>query len=516
MEKKENTTHLLESLSINERKILPHLNENFAEIGKRTELDETSILRALEFLSNKKIIELKVSALKIAELGVNGVLYKKKELPERRLINLIAEKKKLSLDAAKKQPELNDNEFQAALGVLKKKALISMANGEIIFSGTKEEISKKTLEEHLIHSLPEEISKLKPEQKFALENLKNRKNIIEIKSKNEVSIILTSLGKEIISESLKSKIKAEDFIEALTPEIIAGESWKGKKFRRYDVSSAVPRISGGKRHFVNQAVDYARKVWTELGFKEMPYSNIVQTGFWNFDALFTAQDHPVREIQDTFYIKNIKGKLPEKKIVEKIKETHEKGIAGSRGWQYSWSEEEAKRIILRTHTTCLSGSMLAELGKLKNSKDKQGKFFAIGKCFRNETVDWGHGFEFNQTEGIVVDPNANFRHLLGYLEAFFKKMGFEKIKFVPSYFPYTEPSVEIYGYNSIKKVWMEIGGAGIFRPEVVVPLLGEYIPVLAWGPGFDRAIMEYYDIKDLREMYENDITKLREMKFWGK
>jgi phenylalanyl-tRNA synthetase alpha chain len=169
-------------------------------------------------------------------------------------------------------------------------------------------------------------------------------------------------------------------------------------------------------------------------------------------------------------------------------------------------------MVLRTHTTCLSAQTLANL----NIKNLPAKFFAIGKCFRNETVDWSHGFEFNQTEGIVVDKNANFRHLLGYLKQFFKKMGFEKIRFSPAYFPYTEPSVEINVWNPEKKCWLELGGAGMFRPEVIIPLLGEYIPVLAWGPGFDRILMDYYEIKDLRELYKNDITKLRKIKFWMK
>ena len=144
------------------------------------------------------------------------------------------------------------------------------------------------------------------------------------------------------------------------------------------------------------------------------------------------------------------------------------------------------------------------------------KFFAVGKCFRNETVDWSHGFEFNQTEGIVIDKNANFRHLLGYLKEFFGKMGFKKIKFTPAYFPYTEPSVEILAFHPEKKVWLELGGAGIFRPEVVIPLMGEFIPVLAWGPGLDRILLDYYKIKDLRELYKNDIKTLREKKVWIK
>ena len=427
-------------------------------------------------------------------------------MPERVLLNYLEKHQEVLISQAANQSNLSDNEFKAALGVLKGKALILMEKGKIKLNAKKQEIEKKFLEEQFLESLPIALDSLKPEQKLALENLKSRKQIIEIKDEKTIKVILTELGKKLTNADLS---KFQDLIENLTPEIIREDSWKGKKFRRYDISSPVPAISGGKRHFVNQAKDYARKVWTELGFKEMS-SSLTQTGFWNFDALYTAQDHPVREIQDTFYLP-VKGKLP--KNYEEVKKANEQGISGSSGWKYKWNEEEAKKVILRTHTTCLSVQTLA---KLRELKDKTGKFFAVGKCFRNETIDWSHGFEFNQTEGIVVDKNANFRNLLGYLKEFYKKMGFEEVKFVPSYFPYTEPSVEIYGYNKQKNVWIEIGGAGIFRPEVVVPLLGEYIPVLAWGPGFDRSIMEYYEIKDLREMYKNDLNQLRKMKIWLK
>ena len=240
--------------------------------------------------------------------------------------------------------------------------------------------------------------------------------------------------------------------------------------------------------------------------------SLIETSFWNFDALFTEQDHPVRDLHDTYFIKSVEGKLPEKKIVDNVKKAHEKGIDGSKGWQYSWSDEEAKKIILRTHTTCLSARTLANLKK----ENIPSKFFAVGKCFRNETVDWSHGFEFNQTEGIVIDKEANFRHLLGYLKVFFEKMGFEKIKFTPAYFPYTEPSVEILAFHQEKKVWLELGGAGIFRPEVVKPLLGVDIPVLAWGQGMGRIISEYWDITDIRDLYKNDLKQIREFKIFLK
>jgi phenylalanyl-tRNA synthetase alpha chain len=502
-----NTQKLIESLSPNERKILPHLQEKIKEICKKSNLDKVSVLRALEYLQNKKIIELSFEKKKIIEIGVNGALYKKKGLPERRLLNLLDEKKILELKDAQKQSNLSSDEFKASLGVLKKKALIELKNGKIILCAKKGEISKKSLEELFIESLPIEYNSLSAEQLYSLKSIQNRKNIIEIIDKKIINIQITEIGKEIRN----TKINYTDSIEKITPEILKKESlWKGKKFRRYDLTSPTPEINGGKRHFVNQSLDYGRRIWTDMGFEEMK-GDMIQSSFWNFDALFTAQDHPVRELQDTFYIDK-KINLPDKKLIKTIKQAHEKGIGGSKGWRYSWDEENAKKVVLRTHTTCLSAQTLTKL----KEKEIPAKFFAIGRCFRNETVDWSHGFEFNQTEGIVIDPNANFRHLLGYLKQFYEKMGFENIRFSPAYFPYTEPSVEIHVWHPEKKIWLELGGAGIFRPEVTIPLLGKHIPVLAWGPGFDRSIMDYYQIKDLRELYKNNLTQLRKMKFWIK
>ncbi len=498
---------LIESLSPNELKILPYIGEKISDICKKSNLDKVSVTRALEYLKNKGIIELDYKKKKIIELGINGALYKKKGLPERRLLNLLNEKRIILLKDAQIQSKLSKDEFKASLGVLKKKALIELNKGKIILNAGREELSRKTLEEQFLEALPLEQEELKPEQNFALKSFQGRKDIIQIKEDQLIETKLTEVGKKIG----KLSFKEGEFIEQITPEILKNErAWKGKKFRRYDVSSPVPEISGGKRHFVNQAIDYGRKVWTEMGFKEMT-GNLVQSSFWNFDALFTAQDHPVREMQDTFFIEK-KSELPDKKIIEAVKTAHEKGVDKSKGWNYQWAEEEAKKLVLRTHTTCLSARTLAKLKK----EDLPAKFFAIGKCFRNETVDWSHGFEFNQTEGIVIDKNANFRHLLGYLKQFFEKMGFKKIRFNPAYFPYTEPSVEINAWHPEKKVWLELGGAGMFRPEVTIPLLGEHIPVLAWGPGFDRTLMDYYEINDLRELYKNDLTKLRRIKAWVK
>ena len=499
---------IIDSLSPNEKKILPHLKEkNVVEICKGSKLDKVSVLRALEFLQNKKIIQLSQKRKKIVDIGVNGALYRKKGLPERRLLELLEQKRIVNLKDAQKEKKLTNDEFKAAIGALKKKAMIELKSGKIILNANKEEISKKSLEEILIESLPIEYDSLRPEQLHALKLLQSRKDIVQVTEEKKIEVEITELGNKLS----KMKIKDDCAIEQVTQDMLKNEKlWKGKKFRRYDIEAQVPKIAGGKTHFVNQASEYARKIWTDMGFKEMT-GTIIQSSFWNFDALFTPQDHPVREMQDTFFIDK-KAHLPNKKITEAVKKSHEGGIDNSKGWGNEWIEKEAEKTVLRTHTTCLSAQTLSKLKKEELPK----KFFALGINFRNETVDWSHGFEFNQTEGIVVDKNANFKHLLGYLKQFYTKMGFEKIRFTPAYFPYTEPSVEITVWHPERKVWLELGGAGIFRPEITIPLLGEAIPVLAWGQGFDRMITDYYNIKDLRELYKNNLTQLRKMKIWIK
>ena len=505
-ENKIEINELIEKLSPLEIKIIPYLKEPVEKIAKKTGLDSVSVLRALRFLENKNIIKLKTISKTIVELGVNGVYYKKNSLPERKVLAILEQNNHLPLEEAKKLSKLSENEFKVSLGVLKNKALITLFGGKISLNATREELSKKSLEEQLLDLLPIEKNKLSPELNYALDNLRKRKNIVEIKDKSIIEIELTPTGKEIAGKEIKS-----DFLEEVTPEII--RDWtRGKKFRSYDILPPVPQINGGKKHFVNQAINYGKKIWLELGFKEMTGPKIVSS-FWNFDALFTAQDHPVREIHDTFFIKDVEGNLPaNKELIKRVKEAHESGVGKSRGWHYSWNENAAKKVLIRTHTTALSAITLSKLKK----EDLPAKYFAIGKCFRNETVDWKHGFEFNQTEGIVIDPNANLMHLIGYLKEFARKMGFDKIKIQPSYFPYTEPSLEGLVWNEERKEWVEVLAAGIFRPEVTIPLLGTAIPVLAWGPGFDRLMMAAYQIADMRELYSNNIKKLKNEPIWKK
>jgi phenylalanyl-tRNA synthetase alpha chain len=408
------------------------------------------------------------------------------------------------MDSAK----LSKEELNATLGILRQKAAISIDKGVIsLTEAGRKWLAKETFEELLIKKLtkPIDTKSLSDEELFAFNNLKKRKGMLQVIVKKVREIELTQSGKKLVTIKLDDKA-----IDRVTPKMLIKGDWKDKKFRHYDVAINVPKISGGRRHFVNQAIEYVKRVWLDLGFKEMS-GNLVQTSFWNLDTLFVPQDHPARDLQDTFYIRDPKyGHLP-KRFTKEVRATHEDGwTTGSKGWGYKWSEDIARENMLRTHTTCLSARTIASLKK----QDLPAKFFSVHKVFRNEALSWKHLFEFIQVEGIVVDPGANFMHLKGYLKEFFRKLGFPDARVRPGHFPYTEPSAEVDVWHPEKKTWVELGGSGMFRPELTKPLFGEEVPVLAWGLGFDRSIMEYYGITDVRELYKNDLRQLREMKLW--
>ena len=482
MQESENIVKTLHPL---ERKVLPFLKEDIdtRELVQLTDLKEVEVIRALQWLENKELIKIETIIKEIVSLDKNGEYYLKIGLPEKRFLKALT--KDTSLEELKSKLNLDHDEISICLGSLKKKAAIEIKS-EMIISLTdhgKKLASSETLEEQFLKKLPIDKSKLTNEERFAYMELIKRKNIIKTALIKEKKVHLTKEIKEIQKLDLSN-------IE-----------------RFYDIKANVPKIYPGKMHFINEAKRYIKQIWLDMGFKEMQ-GNIIQTAFWDLDSLFVPQDHPAREMQDTFYLKDPKyGTIPNE-LAKKIKDTHEKGgETGSKGWGYNWSLEESQKNILRTHTTVLSAKTIASLKK----DELPAKFFIIGNVFRNETLDAGHLFEFNQIEGIVIDPNANFRNLLAYLQEFFKKMDLQ-IRIRPAHFPYTEPSCEVDFYDEKARKWIEFAGAGIFRPEVVKPLLGIDIPVLAWGLGLERIIKGYYGTKDIRSFYENDIHQLKEIK----
>ncbi len=504
------TKKLALSLHPLERKVLPLLKKTskFEELISLSQMQQVEVMRALQWLSNKKAIVLHEELKELIRLEENGKEYQKKGLPEYRFLRAI--KGEDTVDEIKKYTELSDEEATVCLGHLRKKGFISMRKdgASLVISlteaGKKAAKEKHTEESLLEKSFPLQAQSLSPAEKEAILQLRTRKNILASDLQKIITAKLTDLGKKLSDEDIP-----DDVADRVTSALLKSDKWSSTSFRRYDVKINVPPIHGGRRHYVEQAIKYIKRIWLDLGFKEME-GNMVQTAFWDLDALFVPQDHPAREMQDTFYLKDpAAGKLP--KLASKVKDMHEHGgTLGSKGWGSKWSSEIAMQNMLRTHTTVLSAQTIAKL----HEEDLPAKYFTVGRVYRNEALSWKHLFEFTQVEGIVVDPDANFKHLKGYLSNFFKKMGFEKIRIRPGHFPYTEPSAEVDVWHPTKKQWVELGGSGIFRPEVVEPLLGKDVPVLAWGLGLERSIMEYYGFQDVRLLYQNDLKNLRESKLW--
>jgi len=298
-------------------------------------------------------------------------------------------------------------------------------------------------------------------------------------------------------------------IVSLTHDIIKTGLWRGKKFKPVDVQAVGKmdrKIVSGEKQPYNQFVWEVRKKVVEMGFKEISGQTIV-TEFWNFDALYQAQNHPSRDWTQTYNLKYpMYGRLPDKKIVERVKATHENGWkTGSTGWGYKWDAKTASRLMPVAHDTAISPIILSS-DELKIP----GKYFQIVRCYRPDVIDATHGVEFNQMGGFVVGKDLTFKNLLGLLKEFVNKIiGPYETKFSTGYFPFTEPSCEI-SVKHPKLGWIESAGAGIFRPELTEPL-GVKVPVIAWGFGIDRLAMFKLGTKDIRDLFSRNLDWLRKM-----
>ncbi|KAM9957606.1 hypothetical protein ACTFIW_012571 [Dictyostelium discoideum] len=290
----------------------------------------------------------------------------------------------------------------------------------------------------------------------------------------------------------------------LTIEMLKDDSWEKESFKvNINAMGVVPEQ--GYRHPLNKVKNEFKQIFLDMGFEEMPTFNFVENGFWNFDALFQPQQHPARELQDTFFIKDPKTSHDfSDEYCERVKQVHSVGGYGSLGWIYDWKLEEAEKNILRTHTTAVSARMLY---KLAQNGFKPKKYFSIDRVFRNETLDATHLAEFHQVEGVIADVDISLGHLIGVISEFFKRLGIDNVRFKPAFNPYTEPSMEIFGYHPILKRWVELGNSGIFRPELLLPMgIPENVRVAAWGLSLERPTMIKYGLDNIRAIFGNSIN----------
>ena len=475
------------SLTNNEKLVLIALSnrDKFSpdELAKTSGSNVESAMQSAFLLAEKGLCEIKETVTTIYALTKEGQTYAELSLPERQIMNSLS--KPVSLSELKKKfpPHITG----IALGWLRKKNWAKIEGDQIIPTG-KSDIGE---DEDLL-------SKMKrgplSEAGEAIRDLLKR-NLVEKTEKKTRIIAITEAGKSISSKDLA----IEEEIAQLTPTIIAGGGWKNARIRPYNIHTPVKPVYGAKLHPYRRLINEMRQIFLEMGFTEIK-GDIVQSSFWNFDSLFQPQDHPAREMQDTFHL-DTECDLPEE-YISPVKDMHETGAGISRGWGGRWSGDIARKQVLRTHTTAVTIKYLAD------NPDKPLKAFCIDRAYRREAIDPTHTPEFEQLEGVVMDKGVTFKNLLGCLTEFYHRMGFDEVRFRPGYFPYTEPSVEPEVYIESRGKWVELGGAGVFRKEVTSPLGIKY-PVLAWGLGVSRVAMLRLGLKDLRELYQSDIDWLR-------
>lgn len=309
----------------------------------------------------------------------------------------------------------------------------------------------------------------------------------------------------MISKGPQFSVERKKLATDITVEMLSNGSWKDLQFKDYNLNAKGPGLDMGALHPLLKVRAQFRSILLEMGFEEMPTSNYVESSFWNFDALFQPQQHPARDSHDTFFLKEPRlTKTIPKDYLLRVKEMHEKGGFGSIGYRYDWSEEESKKNILRTHTTAVSTRMLYQLAQEKPFTPK--KYFSIDRVFRNEAIDATHLAEFHQVEGLVADRNLTLGDLIGVIQTFFSKIGISDVTFKPAYNPYTEPSMEIFGFSKDLNRWIEVGNSGVFRPEMLRPMgLPEDVTVIAWGLSLERPTMIKYSLDNIRELFGHKV-----------
>jgi len=287
--------------------------------------------------------------------------------------------------------------------------------------------------------------------------------------------------KEYASKLNSLKTKVTEIFEKKLTDFDQSEINKKLKNEKIDITLPGRTYFTGKIHPVSQVIDEVTSIFAEIGFS-VEEGPDVENEYYNFSALNTPENHPARDMQDTFYL------------------------------------DRSKDLLLRTHTSPV------QIRTMLKSKPPF-KIIAPGRTYRCDS-DQTHSPMFHQLEGLHIDKNVNMGHLKGCLYYFVKKF-FEvekvKIRFRPSHFPFTEPSAEVdIGYKiqdgQIKigegDKWLEILGCGMVHPYVLknVKVNPKQYQGYAFGVGLDRLAMLKYGINDLRAFFESDI---RWLEFYG-
>jgi phenylalanyl-tRNA synthetase alpha chain len=464
----------------------------FDDIVVMSGLPKDSAMWAIENLAQAKVVGVKRKGASEVALTQEGEKYVD-GFPEERLLKEVFKSGKLDIRGIKDQ---------IALAWAKKNAWIMIDGGMAVITQVGKEAAKER--EYPARILLQKLASAGPEAGAVVQ--KNQQLIGVLAKRGLLTVrersVIDSVAPLQDPARLLSSEK-EAGIGTLTRDMIKSGAWRKERFRPYSINAPVEPLYPARLHPVREFINYVRQQWLEMGFVEIA-GPIIEAAFWNFDALFSPQDHPTREMQDTFFLSNPRQiSITDMEAVEEVRTMHELG------WKEKWNENLAKEALLRTHVTALSARYMRKLANAVNENYPQ-KFFSVGSVFRNENLDYKHLAELHQYEGIIIGNNLTFANLIDSLKKFYAKLGFEDVKLRPSYFPFTEPSLEAYYYDEEHGDTIELAGAGIIRPEIT-KALGINRTVLAWGGGLERFMLSarMMGLDSIVTPYKNNVGWLR-------
>jgi len=485
------------------------------QLGAAASLEPSQLSMAIEWLLAKSLLVLdKETVTPLVSLTPTGEEYLDRRTPIERVLSAAQEAtitgQRLTIQDLQAKEGLDPSEVSKAVGRLKKEGVLLIVQGGCLESTGRSSPTVETLKRslQLVRKGPVELQSLQEFDRQVIHDYAvkrgNAKEPFRVDDRVARSFRLSPTGVTAVDGLLNQGVADE--VSQLSADLLKDGSWRTKRFRKYTISLRPPRIGTGKKHPYREFLDTVKAKLVSMGFREMRGS-LVETEFWNMDALFMPQFHSARDIHDVYFVKSPTHAMG---IVEpflsRVTKAHQDGgNTGSSGWKYRFNTQRAKRLVLRSQGTAVSARTLA------SQPSVPGKYFSIARCFRYDQVDATHATDFFQVEGIVLGEDINFRTLLGLLNLFAREVAQAKeVKFLPAYFPFTEPSVEMHVRHP-RLGWMELGGAGLFRPEVRLPL-GVDVPVIAWGLGLDRMAMVALGIHDIRELFTDNLDLIRTTK----
>ncbi len=461
-------------------------------------IGKDAVMWALENLKGKEMVTIEYGERERILLSDEARDYVKDGLPEEQLLEELRKKDSLSME------DLKDEKHKIGILWAKSGGLVEIADGKLRLTDAGRRAAKGVEGGNLLRTLAGDNYDLEKVRKNAelLSGLAKRKLIRIEKERVILKVAITDDGVSALKEGVE---KGVDLVDR---SMIAGETWKGKEFKKYDVNVGIESRMPAMRHPLKRMIEEIREAYACTGFREVS-GPAVESSFWVFDSLFVPQDHPARDAQDTFYVSNLDNQALDSVPIKTIRKAHKVG------WHTKLKEDVAGQMLLRTHTTSVSARYLYDivsaLKKDPNSYTMPIKLFSIGRVFRNETIDYKHLADFYQVDGLVIGKGLTLSNLFDELTKIYNLLGI-KIMFKPSYFPFVEPGVEFMAYSEKTKEWIELGGAGLVREEIT-GVKRSKLTALAWGPGVDRALLiRDQSISSISELYNGNLEWIRSRK----